>query len=136
MPMKERCLSKKLQKRKKQKHLIKSKLGRGKSSSTKNRNVTHQNDNSEETYKCGICEFSSRHQESFQVYISEYVYRDLEYCFMLSNTKEILKTNNHICRNILSHTNPKYHYQNWLLVAIRVVYLPLISMITWMRNIL
>ena len=73
MPMKERCLSKKLQKRKKEKHLIKSKLGRGKSSSTKNRNGANQNvlDNSEEIYKCGVCEFSSLHQESFQVYIFE-----------------------------------------------------------------
>ena len=74
MPMKEGCLSRKLQERKKEKHLIKSKLRRGKSSSTKNRNVTNQNvrDDSEETYKCGICEFSSRHQESFQVYNSEW----------------------------------------------------------------
>ena len=74
MPMKERCLSKKLQKRKKEKHLIKSKPGCGKSSSTKNRNLTNRNvrDNSEETYQCGVCEFSSLHQESFQVYISEW----------------------------------------------------------------
>ena len=74
MPMKEKCMSKKLQERKKKKHLIKSKPGRGKSSSTKNRNVTNQNlrDNSEETYQCGVCEFSSPHQGSFQVYISEW----------------------------------------------------------------
>ena len=74
MPMKEGCLSRKLQERKKEKHLIKSNLRRGKSSSTKNRNVTNQNvrDDSEETYKCGICEFSSRHQESFQVCNSEW----------------------------------------------------------------
>ena len=74
VPMKEGCLSRKLQERKKENHLIKSKLRRGKSSSTKNRNVTDQNvhDNSEEIYKCGVCEFSSRHQESFQVYISEW----------------------------------------------------------------
>ena len=73
MPMKERCLSKKLQKRKKEKHLIKSKVGRGKSSSTKNRNVINRTvrDNAKETYQCGVCEFSSLHQESFQVYIFE-----------------------------------------------------------------
>ena len=73
MPMKEKCMSKKLQERKKKKHLIKSKPGCGKSWGTKNRNVTNQNvrDNSEETYQCGVCEFSSLHQESFQVYISE-----------------------------------------------------------------
>ena len=138
MPMKEGCLSRKLQERKKEKHLIKSKLRRGKSSSTKNRNVTNQNvrDNSEETYKCGVCEFSSRHQESFQVYISEWFSMIRKPHTLCCQILKNIEKNNHICRNILSHTNPKYHYQNWLLVAIRVVYLPLISMITWMRNIL
>ena len=93
MPMKEGCLSRKLQERKKEKHLIKSKLRRGKSSSTKNRNVTNQNvrDNSEETYKCGICEFSSRHQESFQVYISEWFSMIRKSYTLLSNTKKMLK---------------------------------------------
>ena len=94
MPMKEGYLSKKLQKRKKEKHLIKSKLGRGKSSSTKNRNVTNQNvrDNSDATYKCGVCEFSSLHQESFQVYISElFSMIRKPHIFMLSNIKNILK---------------------------------------------
>ena len=76
VPMKEGCLSRKWQERKKEKHVIKSKRRRGKSSSTKNWNVTNQNvrDDSEETYKCGICEFSSRHHESFQVYISEWFF--------------------------------------------------------------
>ena len=72
MAVRERCTSKKLQGRKKEKHLIKSKPGRGKSSSTKNRNVANRNvrDDSEEIFKCGVCEFSSLHQESFQVFFS------------------------------------------------------------------
>ena len=99
MPMKERCLSKKLQKRKKEKHLIKSKLGRGKSSSTRKRNVTNQNvrDNSEETYQCGVCEFSSLHQESFQVYISEWFSMIRKsHTITLSNTKKMLKKQSYL----------------------------------------
>ena len=85
MPMKERRLPRKLHERKKEKHLIKSKPGCGKSSRTKNRNVTNQNvrDNSEGIYQCGVCEFSSLHQESFQVYISKVVFYDKEASYII-----------------------------------------------------
>ena len=110
MPMKEGCLSRKLEERKKEKHLIKSKPRRGKSSSTKNRNVKNQNvrDNSKQTYQCGVCEFSSLHQESFQVYISErFSMIRKQYCFMMSNIQTILKNSSIIFVGTYYHTQTK-----------------------------